>query len=98
MVAACASSQVEKAFDGGLPKADTVKTITEYCQSCHIHRNFDGEKHMTAAPPQYNAGPYKTADGCQTCHSYSTDFWGDEFRATYFPEGKLTGEAPSGKK
>jgi hypothetical protein len=98
LMTACASSQVEKAFGGGLLKADTQKAITEYCQSCHIHRNFDGEKHLAAVGSKYNSEPYKTADGCQTCHSYTKDFWGDEFRATYFPEGKLTGEPSNAKK
>jgi hypothetical protein len=87
-----------KAFNGDLPKADTKKTITEYCQSCHAHRSFDAEKHVADIRPKYKKEPYKTTDECQTCHSYRVDFWGDEFRTTYFPDGKLIGEPPSGKK
>jgi hypothetical protein len=87
-----------KAFSGSLPKADTKKTITEYCQSCHVHRSFDAEKHVAEARPKYDKDPYKTTDECQTCHSYSINFWGDEFRTTYFPDGKLIGEPPNAKK
>ncbi|MBF0291085.1 MAG: hypothetical protein HQK86_02915 [Nitrospinae bacterium] len=81
-----------------MSKADSAKSITEYCQSCHLHRNFDGEKHVAEARLKFNKDPFKTATDCQTCHSYSTDFWGDGFRATYYPDGKLTGEPQIGKK
>lgn len=81
-----------------MSKADTTKTITEYCQSCHVHRNFDETKHVAEAGHKYNKEPFKTATTCHTCHTYSENFWGDGFRATYFPEGKLIGEPPSGKK
>jgi len=97
LMTSCASSQVEKAFGGSLPRADAQKIIIEYCQSCHLHKSFDAEKHLAAVRPKYNSEPHKTAEVCQTCHSYTTDFWGDEFRATYFPEGKLTGEPPNAK-
>lgn len=81
-----------------MPKADAVKTITEYCQSCHIHKNFDSANHVADVSKKYKNEPFKSSDACHACHTYERDFWGDELRNTHFPVGVLTTEAANGKK
>ncbi len=87
----CASKPVDKAFAGKLDAVDEVKTITEYCQSCHVHRNFNPSGHLKATPSKYETEPYASAKNCRTCHSIKRNFWSDIVRNTYFPKGRIVG-------
>lgn len=88
-MAACASHPVEAAFEGGLDAAQARKVTIEYCQSCHVHREFDAASHLAAIPLEYEAEPYRSAQDCKTCHDAGRDMWGDLYRVTRFPGGRL---------
>ena len=85
----CASDPVEKAFAGKYDRFEETKIIVEYCQGCHIHRNFDFAGHLGQAPAMYENEPFSSADDCRTCHAVRRNFWHDEIRSTYFPEGRI---------
>lgn len=91
-LAACASKNVERAFSGDMPLQEETKTISDYCQTCHVHRSFDSAAHLAEITAQYKAKPYSNAKDCKTCHSIEKNFWNDIIRYTYFPEGRLVHE------
>jgi len=86
---ACASHPVESAFGGDMDAAGARKVTVEYCQSCHVHREFDAAQHLASAPLEYEAEPYRSAQDCKTCHGAGRDIWGDLYRVTWFPGGRL---------
>ncbi|MBI5815051.1 MAG: hypothetical protein HZB29_05520 [Nitrospinae bacterium] len=88
----CATSQVDKAFGGSLPADEETKTIAEYCQSCHVHRDFAADRHMEEITGKYGEEPYKSAKSCRTCHTVSRSLMGAETRQTRFPEGRMINE------
>ena len=88
----CASNPVDNAFAGKMDTFDEIKTIAEYCQSCHVHRNFSPSGHLKVSPSKYETEPYASAENCRTCHSIERDFWNDIIRYTYFPKGRIVGE------
>jgi len=92
LFASCASVPVEKAFSGGMASDEARKVIVDYCQTCHVHRDFKPVDHLTKVAAQYTKEPYKSAKDCRTCHSIEKNFWNDIIRSTYFPEGRLVND------
>jgi len=88
----CVSKPIDKAFAGKLDEFEETKTIAEYCQSCHVHRNFNPSGHLRAIPSKYQAEPYASAKDCKTCHGIDRNFWGDIIKSTHFPKGRIVGE------
>lgn len=89
---ACATLPVENAFDGKFGFKKETRTITEYCQSCHNHRNFDSIKHLSEITGQYSNEPFVSATTCKTCHDISKNMWGDLSRVTFYPGGLAVGQ------
>lgn len=92
MTASCVSKPVDRAFAGKMAMAEAKKTIVEYCQTCHIHRNFDPADHVGQVSGGYKTEPYISASDCQTCHSMKRNFWDDVIRITHYPGGRLVGD------
>lgn len=66
--AGCAAQQVEQAFAGKLTPIKSNKTINEYCQSCHIHKDFDPGLHVFEVRKSYRRSVYRKATECRICH------------------------------
>ena len=50
----CSNIEVEKAFKGDFRPGKANKVIGEYCQSCHIHKDFDHTLHVSKVRSLYN--------------------------------------------
>ncbi len=78
--------EVVRAFDGEYSEAKNQQIITEYCQSCHLHRNFDPESHVDEARAFYKKPLYQSSRACRLCHYVDDNFVGDEItRSTRRP-------------
>ena len=64
----CTSRDVEKAFKGDLRPGKANKVIGEYCQSCHIHKDFDPPLHVSKVRNLYHHPVFKKARECRACH------------------------------
>ena len=64
----CTNKDVEKAFKGDLRPGKANKIIGEYCQSCHIHKDFDPPLHVSKVRNLYNRPVFKKARECRSCH------------------------------
>ena len=68
IMAGCANLEVEKAFKGDLTPGKANKVIGEYCQSCHIHRDFDPPLHVSVVRSLYKRTVFRKARECRSCH------------------------------
>ncbi|MFQ5450994.1 MAG: hypothetical protein ACE5E9_10215 [Nitrospinaceae bacterium] len=68
LTAGCADRKLENAFEGDYSSAKNNKIINEYCQSCHIHKNLEPRKHMTAVRNLYKRPFFRRATQCRNCH------------------------------
>ena len=73
-VASCSTVQLEKAFKGKYSPVKNNKTINSYCQSCHIHRNFNPGEHILEVRTTYRRSLYRSAKECRICH-YVEKIW-----------------------
>lgn len=92
ITASCVSKPVDRAFAGKMGPDEAKRTIVEYCQTCHTHRNFNAAEHLGQVSEAYKAEPYTSANDCQTCHSMKRNFWDDVIRTTHYPGGRLVGD------
>ena len=90
LLGSCATSDVEKAFDGKYGYQKETKIITGYCQSCHTHKSFDPIGHASSITAEYSKEPFVSATDCRTCHSVRKNFWNDLVRTTHNPSGGVT--------
>jgi hypothetical protein len=84
-VLACQPDRLDKALRGKLPPVESNEVITEYCQSCHIHRAFNPVPHIARVHSLYDRAPYTTEAECRLCHLVKEDTWGTKLRKTLWP-------------
>ena len=84
--ASCSRPALNKAFKGNLPLAESNKVITNYCKSCHIHKNDPPPDHILNQAKRYHQEPHKSAAECRACHYLEKDFWGRVKQKTRFPQ------------
>ena len=83
----CASRDVEKAFKGDLRPGKANKVIGEYCQSCHIHKDFDPPLHVSQVRNLYHHPVFKNARECRACHYIEKNWMHNQHeRKTLMPE------------
>ncbi|MCZ6876018.1 MAG: hypothetical protein O7G88_21220 [bacterium] len=82
---ACRPDILELALGGRLAPEENNEVITEYCQSCHIHRAFDPKQHTPRVGALYDRAPYSTTIECRVCHLVREDTWGMKRRKTLWP-------------
>jgi hypothetical protein len=82
---ACQQNPLDKALGGTLPLDQSNEIITEYCQSCHIHRAFDPDRHTPRMHALYDRPPYTSTTECRACHLVNQDTWGMRRRKTLWP-------------
>jgi hypothetical protein len=81
-VASCAAPEIEKAFGPEMKPEDSRKTILNYCQSCHNHKNFTAATHYDALKKK-NVPDAGTSFDCRVCHTYSKNWLFDVKRGTH---------------
>jgi hypothetical protein len=84
-LAACRVNPLNEALKGTLAPDASNQVITEYCQSCHIHRAFDALSHIPRVQSLYDREPYTAETQCRTCHMVHKDTWGTHRRKTLWP-------------
>ena len=83
----CTNVEVEKAFNGDLRPGKANKIIGEYCQSCHIHKDFDPPLHVSKVRNLYNRPAFKRARECRSCHYIEKNWMNNQHeRKTRMPE------------
>ena len=68
ILSGCYTRQIEEAFDGDFTAEKNNRMINEYCQSCHIHKDFISEQHVAEQRPKYKMKIFRRATECRTCH------------------------------
>ena len=74
VIAGCTSLEVEKAFKGDLRPGRANKVIGDYCQSCHIHKDFDPPLHVSKVRSLYKRSGFRKARECRSCHYIEKDW------------------------
>ena len=89
----CANLEVEKAFKGDLRPAKANKVIGDYCQSCHIHKDFDPPFHVSKIRALYKRTVFRKARECRSCHYIEKDWMNNQHeRKTRMPEDANRGK------
>jgi nitrate/TMAO reductase-like tetraheme cytochrome c subunit len=93
MLVGCTHLEVEQAFKGELRPGKANKVIGEYCQSCHIHHDFDPPLHVSSVRGLYKKPVFRKARECRSCH-YIEKRWmyNQHKRKTRMPEDANRGK------
>ncbi|MFW2330921.1 MAG: hypothetical protein ACN4E2_01300 [Nitrospinota bacterium] len=91
-VTACSSSPVLKAFRGKFTEEKREAVIVEYCQSCHIHKDFEPVGHIFRITLKYDQPLFANAKECRVCHTVKKNFWNDIIRKTHLPTGHIVNQ------
>ena len=93
VVSGCTKLEVEKAFKGDLRPRKANKVIGDYCQSCHIHRDFDPPLHVSKVRSLYKRTVFRKARECRSCHYIEKDWMNNQHeRKTRMPEDANRGK------
>ena len=93
IMAGCSSLEVEKAFKGDLRPGKANKVIGDYCQSCHIHKDFHPPLHVSAVRSLYKRTVFRKARECRFCHYIEKDWINNRHeRKTRMPEDANRGK------
>ncbi len=85
--AGCSNLELDRAFEGEFPASKNNKVIVGYCLSCHIHKEFDSEKHLVDARLDYKSRFFRTARECRACHYIEKEWLHNKvFRKTRRPK------------
>ena len=89
----CSTIEVEKAFEGDLRPGQANRVIGEYCQSCHIHKDFDPPLHVSKVRSLYNRPVFKRARECRSCHYIEKNWMHNQHeRKTRMPDDANRGK------
>ena len=70
----CIKSELPNAFEGAFDGKKNNKVISEYCASCHIHKEFSSEGHVQKIRLKYKRKLFRKARECRVCH-YIEEEW-----------------------
>ncbi len=91
--AGCYTQKIEEAFDRDFSSAESNRIINNYCQSCHLHRNFISASHIEEQSVFYKRKVFRYATECRTCHYLEKKFSLNDFtRKTRRPREANQGE------
>ena len=93
ILAGCTNMEVEKAFKGDLRPGKANKVIGDYCQSCHIHKDFDPPLHVSNVRNLYKGVIFRKARECRSCHYIEKDWMHNQHeRKTRMPKDANRGK------
>jgi len=81
----CTRTLLDKAFKGKFSSYKNNRVINEYCQSCHVHRDFLPDEHVDKVTGLYSNELFSQTIECKTCHYIKKNFWGDIMQKTIKP-------------
>ena len=82
----CIKSELPSAFDGDFDRIKNNKVISEYCASCHIHKEFSSKGHVQKVRLKYKRKLFRKAQECRICHYIEKDWsFNHFFRKTRRP-------------
>ncbi len=91
--AGCYTKNIEEAFNGEFSAKKSNRVISEYCQSCHIHRDFTPKAHVEAKVLEYKRKVFRFAEECRVCHYLEKQFALNDFtRKTRLPKDANRGK------
>jgi len=89
----CSHIEVEKAFKGDLRPGKADKVIGNYCQSCHIHKDFDPLLHVTNVRSLYKRRVFRKSRECRSCHYIERNWMHNQHeRKTRMPDDANRGK------
>ena len=89
----CTNKDLEKAFKGDLRPGKANRIIGEYCQSCHIHKDFDPPLHVSRVKNLYSRKVFKKTRECRSCHYIEKNWMHNQHqRKTRMPEDANKGK------
>ena len=92
-VSGCSTIEVEQAFKGKFRSGKANKIIGEYCQSCHIHKDFDPPLHVSKVRNLYARPVFKKARECRSCHYIEKNWMHNQHeRKTRMPDDANRGK------
>jgi hypothetical protein len=93
LLTGCSYVEVEQAFKGEFRAGKANKIIGEYCQSCHIHKDFDSLLHVSKVRSLYKNPVFRKARECRSCH-YIEKSW---MHNQHERKTRMPGDANRGK-
>lgn len=87
-MAGCAERSIEDAFHGKFSSSKNNEVINEYCQSCHIHKNFDPAEHMGSVRSHYKRPYFRKTRECRACHYIEKNWVTDNYHRKTRNPGK----------
>ena len=84
-VASCTRDPLKEALAGKYLATENNRIISNYCQTCHVHRNFALETHVGAMKREYSVRTLREAEECRDCHNVNFNFFWPDHRNTLFP-------------
>jgi len=89
----CSHVEVEEAFKGDLRPGQANKIISNYCQSCHIHKDFDSLLHVANIRKLYKRRVFRKSRECRSCHYIEKAWVHDQHeRKTRMPDDANRGK------
>lgn len=86
VLSGCSGRGIERAFDGEFSSAKNNRLISNYCQSCHVHKEFVPGEHIETVSGSYKRKFFQNASECRACHYLEKNFTdNDFFRKTRTP-------------
>jgi nitrate/TMAO reductase-like tetraheme cytochrome c subunit len=93
LLTGCSNVEVEQAFKGEFRAGKSNKIIGEYCQSCHIHKDFDPPLHVSKVRSLYKRPVFRRARECRSCHYIEKDWMHNQHeRKTRMPDDANRGK------
>jgi len=93
LLTGCSNVEVEQAFKGEFRAGKSNKIIGEYCQSCHIHKDFDSPLHVSTVRSLYKRPVFRKARECRSCHYIEKDWMHNQHeRKTRMPNDANRGK------
>lgn len=85
LMAACARDPLKAALAGRFLPTENNRIINNYCQSCHVHRDFVPDRHVLDVIERYQVREFREARECRVCHQVNFRWFGPDHRVTRRP-------------
>jgi hypothetical protein len=93
LLTGCSRVEVEQAFKGEFRAGKSNEIIGQYCQSCHIHKDFDPPQHVSTVRSLYRRPVFRKARECRSCHYIEKDWMHNQHeRKTRMPDDANRGK------
>ena len=93
VLSGCTYAEVDQAFNGTLRPGRANKIIGNYCQSCHIHKDFDSLLHVASVRKLYKRRVFRKSRECRSCHYIEKDWMHSQHeRKTRMPDDANRGK------